>query len=451
MAASRKTPPDLIDRLTQQWPDLESGHSVLELGLSGGLDSVVLLHLLCRWRAAGGPSLSAVHVHHGLSAYADAWAAFCEALCRDKGVPLRVERVNVSRAGGESLEAEARKARYAAFGKSSAKVVVLAQHQDDQAETVVLQLLRGGGPHALAAMPAWRRLGGLSLWRPLLDVPRSALQAYAETHGLAWIEDDSNADPRWRRNWLRLDWLPSLAEVQPDYRRSLARVASNMADAAAMLDELIEQDRALCEVDGRLGLAKLSSLSLPRQRQLLLRWAQSHGLGEGTPAALEEFRGQLWTAARDRNPLWRLPHGVVQRYRAALWPVPDLFGEMPGACEISFDPASRADLPQWGGALSWRADPKGLALRLGQPLVLKPRQGGERLAQAAGRKPVKTLLQEAGIPPALRTRWPLLFDQSHELLALPSVAVAYDAKSGGGERWWPLWQPKAWQGYGSVE
>jgi len=204
--------PDLLTHLIAHWPDELSGLCHLELALSGGLDSCVLLHLLCRWRdEAGGPALSAVHVHHGISRHADDWAAFCGQLCVPHAVPLRVEYVSLQRQGGQSLEAVARQARYRAFAASPAKVIALAQHADDQAETALLQLLRGGGPRALAGMPRCRTWQGKQLWRPLLTVGRSVLLQYAEEHGLQWVEDDSNADAaNYLRNYLRLNTLPAL-------------------------------------------------------------------------------------------------------------------------------------------------------------------------------------------------------------------------------------------------
>ncbi|WP_233196532.1 tRNA lysidine(34) synthetase TilS, partial [Chromobacterium sinusclupearum] len=194
MAASRKTQPKLADSLIKHWPDELSGLCAFELGLSGGLDSVALLSLLCAAREHRSELvLSAVHVHHGLSPNADAWAAHCQALCDSLGVPLRIERVQVSAGGGESLEAAAREARYAAYRRSAAEVIVLAHHQDDQAETVLLQLLRGGGVKALAAMPALRELPpGKRLWRPLLNFTRQQLEDHVRAQGLAWVEDESN-------------------------------------------------------------------------------------------------------------------------------------------------------------------------------------------------------------------------------------------------------------------
>ncbi|MCW3478976.1 tRNA lysidine(34) synthetase TilS [Neisseriaceae bacterium JH1-16] len=429
----------MLQRLTKEWPESLSGHFALELALSGGLDSVVLLDLLQQARTSHGFALSAVHVNHGLSPNADAWAAHCRALCAELGVPLRIERVSV-KPEGDGIEAAARRERYRVFAGSSANVVVLAQHQDDQAETVLLQLLRGGGPAALAAMPAWRALTpALSLWRPLLAVRRDELAAYAAARGLRWVEDESNADPRYRRNWLRHSWLPALAEQLPDYRAQLLRSASQMADAAALLDELAEQDLALCVRDGRLQLAEWTRLSAPRQRQSLWRWAAACGLGSAPPESVEAFRGQLLVARADAVPQWSLPLGRVHRYRGELWP------EV-GAASPQRQPLSPTALavPQlladWQGGLRFEPRQGGLGRAvIEQGLWLQPRQGGEKLAMKVGRKPVKTLLQEAGVPPFLRGRWPLLVDASGECVALPGVAVACTAQANDG--WWPSWTP----------
>jgi tRNA(Ile)-lysidine synthase len=440
MGASRKKEPDLLAVIESHWPDVLSGQCALELGLSGGLDSVGLLHLLCRLRERRPFELSAVHVHHGLSRHADAWAEFCVDLCARLQVQLRVERVTVSRTGGQSLEAEARAARYAIFANSSADALVLAQHQDDQVETVLLQALRGGGPHGLAAMPVWGDGPGLPVWRPLLSLTRERLHAYVRQHGLAWVEDDSNTDTRYRRNWLRQQWLPALAAYLPEYRQSVARCANNMADAASVLDEVVAQDLAHVVVQGRVQLDRLGALSLPRQRLLLLRWVERAGLGLPTPASLEEFQLQLWRAADDRQPEWALPRGVVFRYRSELWAEPEL--PIPCGQVFTFDPAQVLRLPDWRGELRWRPDPKGLgAVWLGRPLELRPRQGGEGLRQRIGTKPVKNLMQEAGLPPRWRARWPLIFDGGH-LLAVAGLAVAVDAQAVDGQGWWPEWLPQ---------
>jgi len=432
-----ETVPDLLPRLLAAWPESQSLR--LEVALSGGLDSVVLLDLLQRAREQRGFELAAVHVHHGLSPNADAWATHCQALCAALDVPLRIVRVSV-KPEGDGIEAAARRERYRVFAAASANVVVLAQHQDDQAETVLLQLLRGGGPAALAAMPSWRALTpALTLWRPLLAVRRDELAAYAAARGLCWVEDESNADPRYRRNWLRHHWLPALAEQLPDYRAQLLRSAGQMADAAALLDEMAEQDLAQYVRDGRLQLAEWARLSAPRQRQLLWRWAAACGLGSAPPESVEAFRGQLLVARDDAVPQWSLPLGNAHRYRGELWPEAGAASprRQPLAATALTAPVRLAD---WQGVLQFEPRAGGLSRAvIEQGLWLQPRAGGEKLVLKLGRKPVKTLLQEAGVPPFLRGRWPLLVDANGQCVALPGVAVACTAQADDG--WWPSWVP----------
>ncbi|EEG08826.1 tRNA lysidine(34) synthetase TilS [Pseudogulbenkiania ferrooxidans] len=441
MGASRKTLPDLIDRLIAHWPDELSGQCAFEVGLSGGIDSVVLLDLLVRLCLERGLKLSAVHVHHGLSPQADAWAEHCRQLCLEWGVPLRSEAVKVEVSGGESLEAVARQHRYRVYGESSASVVVLAHHQDDQAETVLLQLLRGAGPKGVAAMPTLRRHAGRWLWRPLLAISRAEIEAYARWRQLVWVEDESNVDTRWRRNLLRHDILPLIESAIPHYRQHLQRAAVLMADASAVLDEQAEQDLQRCRDAGRLLVQPLSSLSPPRQRNMLQYWLERLGLGVASPEALEQFRHQVLHAAPDRNPELLLPQGRVFRYRGALWPL--AVAMAPQTTRLAAGVLGARVVPRsWPGELGFVLRSGGLdPLCLQGGFELRVRVGGERLAQQVGRKPVKTLLQEAGIPPALRAQWPLLFLPDGRLVAIPGVAVSEGVKLHDGPGWWPEWWP----------
>ncbi|WP_261173768.1 tRNA lysidine(34) synthetase TilS [Chromobacterium amazonense] len=441
MAASRKTQPKLADSLIKHWPDELSGLCAFELGLSGGLDSVALLSLLCAAREQRPAlALSAVHVHHGLSPNADAWAAHCQALCDSLGVPLRIERVQVCAGGGESLEAAAREARYAAYRRSAADVIVLAHHQDDQAETVLLQLLRGGGVKALAAMPALRELPpGKRLWRPLLNFTRRQLEDHVRDQGLSWVEDESNLDNRYRRNLLRNQILPALAKAVPHYRSHLARAAALQADAAAILDEVARQDVEHCRHQSGLDLASWQALSEPRQRQALLAWLNERGWPAPEPAALHEFQRQLTQAGAEALPILRLAGGVVFRFGGAIQAMADLQPPAAGSPLPDLSGGKALDLPEWGGRLEWAWRAQGLPdAALAAGLALKPRCGGEKLPLAVGRREVKDLLREAGLPPPLRQRWPLLYAADGQLLALPGIAVAGNAATGPG--WWPLWR-----------
>src|SRR3954470_3361778 len=210
----------------------ENRQKRIAVALSGGIDSVVLLHLL-----KDHPGVTAIHVHHGLSPNADAWAAFCRRLCRRWGVPLSVYQVSVKKKG-KGLEAAAREARYAAFRKLKADVIALAHHLDDQAETVLMNLLRGTGLRGAGGMRPLARFEGKLLARPLLEIPRKDLESYARLHRLQWIEDETNGDESLTRNFLRRRVAPLLQTRFPQWRRSLARAArlfSEKDDRAARL------------------------------------------------------------------------------------------------------------------------------------------------------------------------------------------------------------------------
>lgn len=213
------------------------------IAFSGGLDSTVLLHLLADYaRSHAAPPLRAVHVHHGLQAAADAWPAHCKAVCANLGIALEVIHVQVS--PGASLEQAARDARYAAFQQTlgPGDILFTGQHCDDQAETLLLRLLRGAGLRGLAAMPWQRPLGQGSLVRPLLGCARQQLQAYAQARGLAWIDDPSNADTRFARNFLRREVMPQLQQRWPQVGQNFARAAEHLGEALGLLDELAQGD-----------------------------------------------------------------------------------------------------------------------------------------------------------------------------------------------------------------
>lgn len=435
MDATRKRPRKAGSLLPDHWPDELSGQCRLEVGLSGGVDSMALLHLLVAAREERGFELCAVHVHHGLSAEADAWVAHCARVCEAWQVPLRVRRVAVRVEGGQSLEAVARRERYRVYRESTADAVVLAHHQDDLAETVLLQLLRGGGARALAAMPAWRQDGTLALWRPLLARTRDELLTYAREHGIGWVDDESNLDTRWRRNLLRHRVMPGLAAALPHYRAHLARSAQLAADAAAVLDEVAAADLAACLAGDALSRDGLLALSAPRQRELLRHWCATFGFGLPTPAALESFRGALVAGHAGAVALelagaslvhyrGRI-HLVRERVLPACQPLPALACPQLLRCEagrLSIEPASP------GLPMAWLAG--GLSLRA--------RAGGERLAQRAGTRTVKQLLQEAGVLPRLRERWPLLY-RGEALVAVPGVAFTQEDRVEAG--WRPVWLP----------
>lgn len=307
MAATRKkNKPDLAGQVGACLARHLKPGAQLRAAFSGGVDSVVLLHLLAQLAPQFPFSLSAVHVHHGLNPRADEWADFCLAFCERLGIPCAVVRVKVPRKSAAGLEAAARRARYAALCRPGADALALAHHLDDQAETVLFQLLRGGEPRALAAMPEARVHEGMLLLRPLLNVPKSALVAYARHHRLKWVEDDSNLDTTLARNALRQDILPLLELHFPDYRERLAGVSRRMAEVASLLENMAGEDRTV-HPENELDCAELKALPEERARNLLAHFLRAQGAALPRPAALREMLRQL-LEARGRLSL-PLPDG----------------------------------------------------------------------------------------------------------------------------------------------
>ena len=387
------------------------------VGFSGGRDSLVLLHALVALRSSNPAfELSAVHVHHGLSASADAWAGFCSDFCKRCGVPLTIVRVEVPRGSAEGLEAAARRLRHAVFGGCSADWLALAHHRDDQVETMLFRLLRGAGVSGATGMPAERgQSGGPRLIRPLLDVPGAVIARYAQEQSLAWVEDESNGDSRYRRNYLRHEVMPRIEMQFPGAAESLARAGRHFAEAALLLEELAQADRALAATSsGRIGLARFNSLSTPRARNLLRSELLSAGFRAPAARWLDEALRQLSTVDAVSETCIRSADGEIHAYR----------GELHVCRRPSAVPAG--DLP-WCGEeeLPWGADrvtftpTTGAGInrhRLsGAPLRITSRQGGERL-QPDPRRPLRTLknlLQEAAVPPWERFRLPLLWSGEH--------------------------------------
>lgn len=311
MAASRnKKSSDLPSRVDAFLAERVNPEGSVCVGLSGGCDSVVLLHLVAKSRFAA--NLSAIHINHGLSPNADFWQRHCVEYCAALGVPLKIHHVEVDRASGEGLEASARRARYTAFAQTGAEVLLLAQHRGDQAETVLFNLLRGAGVPGGAAIPVERDYRGVRILRPLLSVSRTEIESYAEAQGLAWVDDESNVDQRFSRNFLRHEVLPILASRFPGVESCLAQAAGNFAEALTLLDDLAAQDWAFVANGNTAQIKHLRRLSADRIKNLLrFRLRQ---LGWRTPDAprLAEFVRQLLEAAPDRHPSLLLPDGEMR-------------------------------------------------------------------------------------------------------------------------------------------
>lgn len=408
----------------------------LRVGYSGGLDSTVLLHALAQRRH---DQLMALHVDHGLQADSARWAEHCRAQATRFGVPITVLRAQVE-TRGEGREGDARRARYAAFRAACppGSVLALAQHRDDQAETLLLRLLRGDGTHGLASMRRWhRRRDGLQLWRPLLDLPRSALLAYAQRNDLLWLDDPMNADLALDRNFLRHRLLPLLGERWPDAPAALARSAALLAgeaqllagQRAAALARCRSLDPAVLRLDA-LG-DEPAALRLP----LLRDWIGALGLPCPPTDVLQRLADGLPASRAERGyPQQRWNGQLFERYRELLH--------------------LETEREEWSGpALHWDAIrplqlPHGRLVCHGAPApqawTVTPRHGGERLRLPGRthRHELKRLLQDAGIPPWERRGLPLLFAGDGELLAAGDflLGARFDdwlRRHAAGLRWMP--------------
>jgi tRNA(Ile)-lysidine synthase len=391
------------------------------IALSGGLDSTVLLHLLATLsRQQTLPPLRAIHIHHGLQAAADAWPDHCQRLCDDLGVELQVIRVQV--APRASIEQGARDARYAAFSTAlrPSEILLTGQHREDQAETLLFRLLRGGGLRGLSAMPERRPLGQGMLVRPLLGVSRNELQCYAQEQHLTWIEDPSNHDTQFSRNYLRHQVFPALLQRWPQAAQNLARSAQHLSEAQGLLDELALEDLAQAATPApfdwlgldSLDLGVLRQLSPARQRNALQYWLAPR-------TRLPDSRhwagwDALRDAASDGRPLWCLTDGELHRANARIWWLEGDWLNPAGGQAAWPNPGKPLSLSHNGSVSLSGTLPQG-------PLHIAYRQGGETLAiNGRGQRDLKRLLNESQLPSFVRSRLPLLYC-GEQLLAVANL------------------------------
>lgn len=417
------------------------------LAFSGGLDSAVLLHLLQDYRRAhpGAPPLVAIHVNHNLQAAAADWERHCERVCAALEVPLRVCRVAVD-SDGRGVEAAARDARYRALAGAlfPGDVVFFAHHQDDQVETLLLRWLRGAGLRGLQGMPALRPLGPGLLARPLLAWPRAALEAYARRQRLEWIDDPSNADTGFDRNYLRHEVLPLLAQRWPAYRDSVVRSARQLGSAAAVLEQLLPAPAPCATLLGDPGIPVSGLLQGPGDTGWLVlqQWLAEQGLPLPPRAPAGEFLRQLRSGGGSPELAWSGQR--LRRFGDGVYLLPADRAAVPGAVH-RVAPGTALEL---AGAGSLELVPAGsgpgIMLQPGEALAVRNRSGGER-CQPLGRarsQRLKKLLQEAGVPPWWRDRLPLLY-LGDELVAVADLWLCASSRTlaaGGANVWRPLWQ-----------
>jgi tRNA(Ile)-lysidine synthase len=446
----------------------------IAVAFSGGLDSSALLHLAHAYADRHGLALFAFHVHHGISPNADAWAQKCREACAALGVTYDERRVTLAKTRS-GVEAAARKLRYAALGDMcrvhGVRLLLTAHHLDDQAETVLLQLLRGSGSAGLSGMDAANSaaelLGNpdLVMARPLLPVSRGALEDYVEANHIQYSDDESNLDPRYARNALRLQVMPALARAFPGFQERFARSAAHAQSAQRMLTELAAQDLAGClsgklddqTSDGQtIDVAKLRAMSLDRVQNLLRYWFGTRGLRMPSTAWLAELVTQLVEARHDAQVLVTHPDCHIRRHRDRLYITPKL-DELAGmrdpddegvfvkyAQQFRWQGEAGIAFPDYGGTLYF--DQVGAGVEAGveaetrqgfdaawlrqQGLQIDFRKGGERLKPAANRptRSLKYHYQACDVPAWERTRLPIVSLSSAGAALLFAAGIGMDCR-----------------------
>jgi len=422
----------LLRKLTEL-TDLAGKPNRIIVAFSGGLDSTVLLHALAASRDTHRTAILAIHINHGLHKDAPDWCNACKAFAQSLGIQFESADVAVAVDSGQGLEAAARHARYDAFAAflRSGDVLLSAHHKDDQAETLLLNLMRGSGPAGLAGIAEVRPLGAGWLLRPILSTSRNELRAYAARYALKWIDDPSNEDTTFDRNYLRHEVLPLLEQRWPGVAGRLQRSAILAGEAATMLDQLADADRQqLGGRPDRLSLAGLRELPVERQRNVLRYVIRELGLPSPPAAQLQSIIADLVPARDDGQPLVEWPGAEVRRYREQVYVLPAMTRARNSTAAMQ-DGGRFVLAAGMGELILEPGAPEGLAMDLvARGLELRYRSGGEEIkltGQSHTRK-LKKLLQEEGVVPWMRERLPLLYS-GKELVAVADLWLAADAAS----------------------
>ncbi|WP_366939890.1 tRNA lysidine(34) synthetase TilS [uncultured Gilliamella sp.] len=400
----------------------------LLVAYSGGVDSTVLLHALTQLKQQQRPDLqlSAIYIHHGLSQNADSWARHCQQQCQIWQVPLIIEKVRLDPMAG-NIEQQARNARYQAIYRhlKSDQMLCTAQHLDDQCETFLLALKRGSGPAGLSAMPVEsnRHL------RPLLTISRQQIEAYANWHQLTWIEDESNQDDHYDRNFLRLKVLPLINQRWPQFSQMVARSASLCQQQEALINELLDNDfHQLLTTQGQLRLSPLINYSEYKRNAILRMWFRQQGIMMPSQKQLALIWQTVVEAKEDANPKFVLHNKQIRRYQNQLYLLP-LYDDTEHLV-INWDLTSPLVLPDNIGQLQshYQHD---LNCRLPQAdeavTVRFHAQGRLQIVNRQGSRAIKKIWQEHQIPPWMRTRTPLIY-YNEQLICAVGVFVTEQGK-----------------------
>ncbi len=406
------------------------------IGYSGGLDSHVLLHLCAQLRKQYPIRLKAVHVHHGLSIHAEDWMLHCEKICDQLQIELIQKSIHAKALTGDSPEEVARDLRYAVFAElmETDDILLTAHQQDDQAETLLVQLLRGAGPKGLSAMPVIKTFAKGFHARPLLSLSRVELKSYAEEQQLTWINDESNEDKSFTRNFLRHSILPVLKERWPTVTKTLARVAKHCAESEEFISSVVREDLATCRGESHrtLSIKKIKMLNAMRQRQVLRAWFMQCGFSVPSSIKLNQIQQDFLKSQADKLPLIRWGKVELRRYRDELYLMQPL-SSFDTRQIFSWDLRQSLVIPGIG-ELSTTMTEKGLSLNMTQ-VTVRFRQGGERCYFPKRRchQLLKHLMQEWAIPPWERDRIPLLFIEDR-LIAVVGFFLAEDYQGSPGRQ-----------------
>jgi tRNA(Ile)-lysidine synthase len=408
---------------------------------SGGVDSHVLLQALASMRDELPGRLAACHVNHGLNRRAGEWADHCRHVCETLGVAFHSDDIDAVAPRGQSQEAWARRLRYQALQQRMDKgdMLLTAHQADDQAETLLLQLLRGAGPAGLASMPAVQPFGQGWHARPLLGFSREDLKDYARAAGLSWVEDESNLDLSHDRNFLRREALPLLARRWPALTATLGRAAALQAEAADLLQDLAGIDLQACydTASGTLDLAGLRELSPARQRNLLRHWLKRRGLTVPDHRRLQAIQTDLIPAREDAQPCVSWPGVEIRRYRERLFALEPVTA---GTQARRWELCRVLSLPL-GELRARRVQGRGMRVSScpGDTVTVQFRLGGEAVRRTgrAHHQLLKKLFQEQGIPPWLRGSVPLVYADGH-LASVAGVWLADEYAAGADEEGWEI-------------
>lgn len=420
----------LILSLSGWIQDHLTANATVVVAFSGGRDSHVLLHSLSELRSQYAFTLKAIHISHGLQQASEAWPAHCEALCKAYNVPLQIIRLQLTVPPGESLEDVARKARYKAFAQYvlADEILLTAHHQEDQAETFLLQLLRGAGPQGLAGIAPMKILGAGKLARPLLNISRAEITEYAQNHKLTWVEDPSNENTQYRRNFLRKAIFPKLGELIPGFAACIARSSAHCQSTQSLLEEYIQNDLLLCAENSAhtLNVEILKTYSPLKQQAILRYWLRTQGVLNPSTKKLDVIVEQMLHAKIDATPHVHWSNVEIRRYQNRLYVLPLQLSEKPPL----YAQIWHLDRPfiAYDGRV-WQAQRvlgKGVqASKIADNKIeVRFRQGGER-AKIAGHlhsRPLKKILQEYDIPPWEREKIPLFYSED-ELIAVGNLFV----------------------------